>query len=175
MRLALKVVEGLAIRRYLQLAAGSLGTFTVDSQVGLPGQLESDLRVDGRQVVGTITNRLDTPLYDAALIIDYQVLRVGDLKRGEVPRGAPDDPARQRLGRIRTADHLQPAVPQLEHHRSPLGHSARRDILDSAFGSGFNFTRLCMGGPTLLGWIDAPAAVVDVQDTRPVTFLTRPS
>jgi hypothetical protein len=53
-----------------------------------------------------------------------------------------------------------------------VADGARRDILDSAFGSGFNFSRLDLTGPTVLGWIDAPATTVDVVDARPATVDT---
>src|SRR6185436_12415417 len=81
---ALKVVQGIAPSvEAMDLPAGSLGTFTVDSQVNLPGQIEADLRIEGRQIIGTITNRLDVSLNDASLIVDYQVLRLGDIRKGE--------------------------------------------------------------------------------------------
>ena len=70
----------------LKLGAGALGTFIVDSQLNLPGKIESDLHVEGRQLLGTVTNRLDTNVYDASLIVDYQVLRLGDLKAARVAR-----------------------------------------------------------------------------------------
>lgn len=170
---ALKVVEGLSPAvEQLDLAAGALGTFTMDSQVSLSGQIDSDLRVDGRQVVGTITNRLDTPVYDAALIVDYQVLRVGDLKRGESREVAMalQGNASAGFGPPTSFSSLLYPGPAGSSRRTTDG--ARRDILDSAFGAGFNFSRLELSGPTLLGWIDAPAVAVDVQDARPATIDT---
>lgn len=161
----LKVVGGMAPAvEDLELAAGALGTFTVDSQVDLPGELESDLRVEGQQLVGTITNRLDTTISDATLIVDYQVLRIGSLESGESREVA------MALQRSASAGFGPPTSFSSLLYPGPPGRSrrsvdgARRDILDSAFGSGFNFTRLDLPGPTLLGWIDAPAATVEVQD-----------
>jgi hypothetical protein len=49
---------------------------------------------------------------------------------------------------------------------------ARRDILDSALGSGFNFPRLDLSGPTLLAWIDVPATTIEVSDLKPATVDT---
>ena len=74
---------------------GSLGT-VVDSQKTLPGRLESDLRLEGRQLIGSITNILGAPLYDAAVILDYQVTRIGDFKAGET-REVAVNLARRRL------------------------------------------------------------------------------
>ena len=45
--------------------------------------------------------------------------------------------------------------------------TARRDILDSVFGSGFNFSRLELSGPTVIGWLDASAVAFEVRDARP--------
>ncbi len=170
---ALKVVEGMNPSvEELGLAAGTLGTFTIDSQVSLPGQLESDLRVDGRQIVGTITNRMDTAIYDAALIIDYQVLRVGDLRRGESREIAMTLQGSASAGFGPPTSFSSLLYPNSTGSSRRSADSARRDILDSAFGSGFNFTRLDLNGPTLLGWIDTPAVTIDVQDTRPATLDT---
>lgn len=177
---ALKVVEGMAPAvEQLELAAGALGTFTVDSQVDLPGQLESDLRVEGRQIVGTVTNRLDTPIYEAALIVDYQVLRIGDLRQGESREIAMtlNGSASAGFGPPTSFSSLLHPGSGVNSRRAGEGSrrsvdGARRDILDSAFGSGFNFTRLDLPGPTLLGWIDTPAATVEVQDARPAVLDT---
>ncbi len=48
-----------------------------------------------------------------------------------------------------------------------MADGARRDILDSAFGSGFNFTRLDFSGATLVGWLDGSPVSVDIADTKP--------
>lgn len=164
---SLKVVEGTAPAvQDFELPAGSLGTFTVDSQIQLPGQIDSDLRVEGRQVIGTITNRLDTNLYDAALIVDYQVLRLGDLRRGESREVA------MTLTGNASAGFGPPTSFSSLLYPGPSGgrranDGARRDILDSAFGSGFNFTRLDLTGPMLLGWVELPATMLQVRDARP--------
>ena len=150
----------------LQLAGSTLGTFVVDSQTTLPGRLESDLRIEGRQLVGTVTNALGAPLYDAALILDYQVTRIGDLKPGETRELTVN------LQPAATAGYgpptsfsslLYPAVNVARRQND----TARRDILDSVFGSGFNFSRLELSGPTVIGWLDASAVALEVRDTRP--------
>jgi hypothetical protein len=170
---ALKVVEGVSPSvESLDLPAGSLGTFTVDSQVNLSGKLESDLRVEGRQIVGTITNRLDTNVYEASLIVDYQVLRIGDLRRGETREIAMTLTGNASAGFGPPTSFSSLLYPGPGGGSRRLADGARRDILDSAFGSGFNFSRLDLSGPTLLGWIDTPAATVDIVDTRPAVVDT---
>jgi hypothetical protein len=170
---ALKVVEGIAPSiESMELPAGSLGTFTVDSQVHLPGKLETDLRIEGRQILGTITNRLDTNLNDASLIVDYQVLRLGDIRKGDTREISMTltGNASAGFGPPTSFSSLLYPGPAGTGRRAADG--ARRDILDSAFGSGFNFSRLDLSGPTLLGWIDVPATTVDVVDVRPATVDT---
>jgi len=170
---ALKVVEGtVPAVDALDLPAGSLGTFTVDSQVNLPGKLESDLRVEGRQILGMVTNRLDTNLYDASLIVDYQVLRLGDLRKGESREIAMTLTGNASAGFGPPTSFSSLLYPGPVGTGRRVADGARRDVLDSAFGSGFNFSRLDLNGPTLLGWVDSPAALVDVVDTRPATVDT---
>jgi hypothetical protein len=170
---SMKVVDGLAPSiESMELPAGSLGTFTVDSQIALPGKLETDLRIEGRQVVGTITNRLETNVNDASLIVDYQVLRLGDIRKGETREIA------MTLTGNASAGFGPPASFSSLLHPGPTGtgrraaDGARRDLLDSAFGSGFNFIRVDIPGPTLLGWIESPATTLDVVDARPATIDT---
>jgi hypothetical protein len=170
---AVKIVEGVAPSiESFTLPAGSLGTFSVDSRVNLPGKLEVDLRIEGRQIVGTITNRLETNVHDASLIVDYQVLRLGDLRRGESREIA------MTLTGNASAGFGPPTSFSSLLYPGPPGNSrrtvdgARRDILDSAFGSGFNFSRLDLSGPTLLGWIETPATTVEVADARPAVVDT---
>src|SRR5215212_1703797 len=170
---ALKILEGsVPAVDSLDLPAGSLGTFTVDSQVNLPGKLESDLRVDGRQILGTVTNRLDTNVYDAALIVDYQVLKLGDLRKGESREIAMTLTGNASAGFGPPTSFASLLYPGPAGTNRRTADAARRDVLDSAFGSGFNFSRLDISGPTLMGWIDVPATSVDVLDARPATVDT---
>ncbi|MCC6174380.1 MAG: hypothetical protein IT305_03660 [Chloroflexi bacterium] len=163
----LKVVDGVTpMVSGLQLPAGSLGTFSVDSQLDLSGRLQSDLKVDGRQIVGTITNGLGVKLSDAALIVDYQVVKLGDLRSGE------SRDVSIALGTGASAGFGPPTSFSSLLYPGPVtgrrqADAARRDILDSAFGSGFNFTRLDVSGPTLLGWLDTPALSIAIADAHP--------
>jgi hypothetical protein len=170
---ALKVVEGVAPSvEALDLPAGSLGTFTVDSQVKLPGKLDSDLRVEGRQIVGSVVNRLDTNLYDVSLVVDYQVLRLGDLRKGETREIAMTLTGNASAGFGPPTSFSSLLYPGPAGNGRRAADGARRDILDSAFGTGFNLTRLDLSGPTLVAWIDTPAATVDVVDMRPAVVDT---
>ena len=82
---ALKVVEGIAPSvEAMELPAGSLGTFTVDSQVNLPGKLDDrSPRSRGARSSGRSPTAWTSNLNDASLIVDYQVLRLGDIRKGE--------------------------------------------------------------------------------------------
>ncbi|MCC7371716.1 MAG: hypothetical protein IT306_25080 [Chloroflexi bacterium] len=169
----LKIVEGMspAIDEF-PLQAGALGTLQVDSQVNLPGQLETDLRVDGRQIVGAITNRLDSTLYDAALIVDYQVLRLGDLRKGETREVSMTLTGNALAGFGPPNSFANQLYPASSASGRRVAEGARRDILESAFGTGFNAQRFDLVGPTLLGWIDTPAAPLEIVDARPATLET---
>lgn len=165
----------------LQLSGGTLGTFSVDSQLAPVGRIESDLRVEGRQIVGTVTNGLGGTLQDARIILDYQVLALGDIKAGETIRvGDTQDSASRGVQALNlnagAAAGFGPPTSfssQLYPGASPGGggrrvtDAARRDILDSVFGSGFNFTRLDLAGPTILGWLDKSVVPLDVANVRP--------
>lgn len=170
---ALKVVEGISPSvEAMELPAGSLGTFTVDSQVSLPGKLDTDLRIEGRQILGSITNRLDASINDASLIVDYQVLRLGDIRKGETREVAMTLTGNASAGFGPPTSFSSLLYPGPAGTGRRVADGARRDILDSAFGSGFNFSRLDISGPTLLGWIDVPATTIEVIDARPATVDT---
>jgi len=48
-----------------------------------------------------------------------------------------------------------------------MADGARRDVLDSVFGSGFNFTRLDLSGVTVIGWLDGSLVPLIIPDTKP--------
>jgi hypothetical protein len=164
---ALKVVNGSSpLVSDLSIAAGSLGTFTVDGPFRTPGGIEADLTTDGRSILGTVTNRTGHVLSDASLILDYAVTRVGDVKPGESKDVNIPLPSAASAGYgppNSFASLLYPAgVPQ----KKPTD-AARRDVLDSAFGQAFNFTKLDFYGLTLLGWLETSGAELDVRPSRP--------
>lgn len=169
----MKIVEGLSptIEEFT-LQAGALGTLQVDSQVNLPGQLETELRVEGRQILGSITNRLDTNIYDAALIVDYQVLRVGDLRKGETREISMTLTGNASAGFGPPNSFANLLYPGANSSNRRTADGARRDILESTFGTGFNAQRFDLAGPTLLGWIDTSASTIEILDTRPATVET---
>ena len=163
----------------LQLAGGTLGTFAIDSQLTPVGRVESDLRVEGRQIVGTVTNGLGGTLQDARIILDYQVLALGDIKSGETIRVGDTQDAASRgvpalnLNPTAAAGFGPPTSFSSQLYPGAAGggrrvtDAARRDVLDSVFGSGFNFTRLDLAGPTILGWLDKSVVPLDVANVRP--------
>jgi hypothetical protein len=179
---SLRVVDGATpVVEDLQLSGGSLGTFAVDSQIVGLGRVESDLRIEGRQVVGTITNGLGAALQDAALILDYQVVRLGDLRPGETVRlgdgqeiGGRTLPALTLNGAATAGFGTPTSFSSLLYPASGPGgrrvtDASRRDVLDSVFGSGFNFTRLEVAGPTVVGWLDKGIVPLDLDGVQPAT------
>jgi hypothetical protein len=166
----LKVNTGAApVVSDLRIPAGSLATFTVDSPFHAPGGIDADLTTDGRTVSGTITNRTGRTLSDASLVLDYSVQRLnGDFNSGETREVSIPLPAAATTGYgppNSFASLLYPAgIPQKR-----LSDAARRDVLDSAFGQAFNFTKLEFYGLTLLGWFDGSAIDLDLGASPPST------
>jgi len=176
----LRVVDGTApVVDRLQLPGGTLGTFAMDSQIVAAGRLETDLRVEGRQIVGTVTNSLGGTLQDAKIIIDYQLLALGDIKAGETVRvGDVQDSASRAVAAMTVNPGASTGFGPPTSFSSQLyptsfmgsrrvTDAARRDILDSVFGSGFNFTRFDLAGPTIMGWLDKSLVPLDVAQAQP--------
>lgn len=139
----------------LHLSAGSLGTATVDNAVRFAGPLETELTATQQAVTGTITNQLGLTLSDVSLILDFQVTRLGDIAPGETKEVSIP------LGRALSAGYGPPTsfasllYPNTSKPRMIPTDGARRDVLDSLLGSGFNFSRLELSGLALLGWLDS--------------------
>jgi hypothetical protein len=152
----------------LRVAAGSLATFTVDSQFRTAGELEADLTTDGQSINGTLTNRTGHLLSDASIVMDYSVTRIGDLKPGESREISIPLPKAATAGYGPPNSFATLLYPSATPQRRPTD-VARRDMLDSAFGQAFNFAKLDFYGLTLLGWLDTGGVDVDVQPSRPAT------
>ena len=145
---------------------GSLGTVVVDSQKTLPGRLESDLRLEGRQLKGSITNNLGAPLYDAAVILDYQVTRIGDFKAGET-REVAVNLARRRLPGYGPptsfSSLLYPAAAAAaDRPTRPAETSWTRCSAPASTSPASKWPVL-----TLMGWLDGSLVELDVVDARP--------
>ena len=119
------------------------------------------MTTDGRTVSGTITNDRQT-LSDAALVLDYSVQRLnGDFKPGETREVSMQLPAAATAGYGPPNSFASLLYPSGIPQKRP-GDAARRDVLDSAFGQAFNFTKLEFYGLTLLGWFDGSAIDLDL-------------
>jgi hypothetical protein len=162
-----KVLEGAQpsiIDMYLQ--AGSLGTASVDSLVQYAGPLESRLTAGSGAISGTITNRLGQTLSDVTLVLDFQATRIGDLAAGETRDISVN------LGRSLSAGYGPPTsfasllYPTATKPRMIPSDTARRDVLDSLLGTGFNFNRLELPGLGLIGWLESSEIPVEVKGAR---------
>ena len=163
----LKVISGSSPAvSELAVSGGSLATFGIDGSFRLAGGLETDLTTDGRSLIGTVTNRTDREISDAALVVDFAVKQLGDLKPGETRE--IDFP----LAVAASAGYGPPTSLASQLYPSGLPQkkatdAARRDILDSAFGQAFNFSKLDFFGPTVLGWIESDGVDLDVRPSKP--------
>jgi hypothetical protein len=163
----LKVINGASPSiSELSLPAGSLATFTVDGPFRSSGGIETDLMTDGRSVVGTITNRSAHQLSDAALVIDFSVEQVGDIRPGETKEIELALPPAATAGYGPPNAFANKLYPSGLPQKKP-SDAARRDLLDSAFGQAFNFSKLDFYGPTLLGWLETGGVDLDVRPSRP--------
>jgi hypothetical protein len=163
----LKVVSGQrSTVSDLGIAAGSLATFTVDSQFRTAGEVEADLTTDGQSISGTLTNRTGHQLSDASIVLDYTVTRLGDLKPGESREISIPLPNAATAGYGPPNSFATLLYPSSTPQRKPTD-AARRDVLDSAFGQAFNFAKLDFYGLTLLGWLETGAVDLDIQPSRP--------
>lgn len=153
----------------LTLQAGSLGTFAVDGSFRTHGGLEADLTTDGRSLFGTITNRTGHPISDAALVLDYNVTRLGDIKPDETKDVSMALQPGASAGYGPPNSFASLLYPGTGARRRP-SDVARRDILDSVFGQTFNYARLDLYGLTLLGWLETSGADLDVRPSRPASI-----
>ena len=166
---ALEVVNGPVHQiSELTVPAGSLATFAVDGSFRAGSGFESDLYTDGRSILGTVTNRTGHTLEDAAFVVDYSVTRLGDLKADETREINISLPSASTAGYGPPNSFAALLYPAALPTRKPED-SVRRDVLDSAFGQAFNFTKLDFYGPTLLGWLESSGAELDVRPARPAS------
>ncbi|HEX3243839.1 MAG TPA: hypothetical protein VHX16_00395 [Chloroflexota bacterium] len=150
----------------MYLPAGSLGTASVDSLVQYQGPLESNLVASPGEISGTITNRLGQTLNDVTLVLDFQVTRIGDLAAGETRDISVP------MGRTLSAGYGPPTsfasllYPNVVKPKMVPSDTARRDVLDSLLGTGFNFNRLELPGLGLVGWLESSQIPVEVKGGR---------
>lgn len=150
----------------MYLGAGALGTAAVDSLVQFQGPLEAQLIAGNGAITGTITNRLGQPLSDVTLVLDYQTTRIGDLGVGESRDVSVS------MGRALSAGYGPPTsfasllYPNVTKPKLVPSETARRDVLDSLLGTGFNFNRLDLPGLGLIGWLENSRVPVEVKGGR---------
>jgi hypothetical protein len=150
----------------MYLPAGSLGTASVDSLVQYQGPLESNLIASGGTISGTITNRLGQTLSDVNLVLDFQATRIGDLAAGETRDISIS------MGRALSAGYGPPTsfasllYPNAPKPKMIPSDTARRDVLDSLLGTGFNFNRLELPGLGLIGWLESSQVPIELKGGR---------
>lgn len=138
----------------LQLPSGYLATFLVDGHRSVRG-LQAQLRLLDDQVVGSVTNGLDRPITDAALILSGQVVRLGDLRPGEAHEVQIDLPNASPAGYGYPSGFASGLSPE-ERPQRKTRVAVRRDVLDAVFTSSAYATPIEFSGPTLIGWLEAP-------------------
>jgi hypothetical protein len=140
-------------------------------------RVTADLRFEGGNLVGTVTNPSDVPLEGGAIFIGYQVFRVGDLAPGETKEvnfrmGAGSmnvaNPSGMPLSMLLLGVDPNGAWPDTSSDRE---FRIRQTILDALFG--YSFT-----GPTVppgvnfVAWADRGSTPIDVAGRKVATVDT---
>ncbi|GAB6933261.1 hypothetical protein [Calditerricola satsumensis] len=124
------------------------------------GSIAANLRVEGEQLTGTVTNKTPFAMRDARLVYGRAVIALGDLEPGEAV--AVIHPAAEASG---SAD-LVPEALVPEKARSDL----RRREWNLAV-SALEWWRLkSSGGPTVFAWTEEDVLVATVDGARPRTY-----
>jgi hypothetical protein len=159
----LKVFEGEKTNRVsLPLEASNSGSVLADSQMRLSGRFESDLRVKGDSITGTLMNRTGQLVDDVVLAIGGDVDYVGTLKNGEkkaieftfTPNGPSTAPDPQKVKGSINAN-------------GKAADANRDNILDSFLGSNSSSQPAGLSGLTLLGWLEKSPLPMDVEGLHP--------
>ncbi len=143
----------------IDLEPGILRSFAVDSQVSTPGTIGGSIVLDGNQLTGSVTNGLPSTLYDAALIVNNSVQKLGDLRPGQSHpisvRFGPASPVGFR-DTSRIPDQLYPASQ----------HGIRYDILTAAFSPRQIYSqRIELSPISVIGWLGESLDPVKNPDT----------
>jgi hypothetical protein len=144
------------------LGARSLGTFQVDSPIVGVADLESKLTLGGGTLYGTIGNRSDETIGNAALVVGGEVVRLGDIAPGETRQVNLTLADASPLGYVDTSAIVRQLYPN-PSQATPVSVSegTSREILESALNTGQAFsTRLELSPVTLVGWMEkAPVSL----------------
>ena len=144
------------------LPARSLGTFQVDSPIVGVADLESKLTLGGGTLYGSITNRSDETIGNAALVVGTEVVRLGDMRPGETRQVNLTLSEASPLGYVDTSAIVRQLYPN-PSQATPVSvaEGTSREILESALNTGQAFsTRLELSPVTLVGWMEkAPIAL----------------
>ncbi len=149
----------------LEMPSGSLGTMVLDGVRRMGGHLDTDLVTDGAYITGTITNNLGYRLADASLVLDFRVHRVGNLRPGETRQVEVPVPSAASAGFGLPNSFSSLLYPTSSTDRRGQ-ETARRDLLDSIFGSTSAWTRTEMLGLTLVGWLDGDGLPLEAREAR---------
>lgn len=148
-----------------ELESGTIGSLLIDSQWRVPGRVHSSLVLGEGALHGQVTNALELPIDDAALVVGYDVYPLGRLEPGETrevdfPFTASPAQAARSPGAFPLA-----IYPALEPGQAPAS-APKRSILDAVFGQSYYFPRLQLSGVTLVGWLPRSPQVFEAVDVR---------
>lgn len=162
----LKVVEGeLPTVRGYDLPANGLGTLAVDSQFrGIP--VTGDILVKDGHLTGSVTNRSDKALADAAVVVGNQAALVGTLAAGQSRAIAFDLKQAPQLAYLDASDVIRQLYPVSESATSG-DEGTRRDIVDAALNANYSYySRVDLSAVSFVAWLPENPLRLDVPGRK---------
>jgi hypothetical protein len=164
----------------LEINQWSMQSFMSENQTAFFGQIVSDLTLSGNQVTGSIENRMDQPLLDAAIVFGNSVISLGDLapQESSAVDAAITEQSTEFYGGTLTYKILEAYYPNInfEYQRE---YELRRSILDSTFqpfgfwiGPAFESSAPAQGDSLslpnvyLIGWVEDVPPQIQINGKR---------
>lgn len=155
--------------RNVQVSPAAMQGFQTESPMPENWRIESDLTLDGDQVRGTLINRTNEPIRDAAIVYGNRFARLGEVPPGQSQ--ALDLTLQQTFGSPFPYFLFEEAFRNV----GPTGPSretqVRQQILESHYQS-FGGPAQAPDRPTLIGWLRASPLEVQVDGVRWATQQT---
>ena len=164
----------------LEINQWSMQSFMSENQTAYFGQIVSDLTLSGNQLTGSIENRMEQPLMDAAIVFGNSVISLGDLAPQEsfAVEAAITEQSPEFYGGTLTYKILEAYYPNInfEYQRE---YELRRSILDATFqpfgfwiGPAFEGSapaqgdNLSLPNVYLVGWVEEVPPEIQINGKR---------
>jgi len=161
----LKVNEGdTSNRADLPLEVSNTASVLIDSQTKLAGSIQSDLKVQGDKISGSVTNRTGEPVSDVVLAIGSDVYGMGTLNSGQTK---PVDFNFSSNSCSNGPDATKVKALLSGATQGDATRSNRESVLDAFLGSSNRNQPSGLSGLTLIGWLKQSPLPVQVAGLHP--------